>query len=238
MCVTSRIAEVTVERTDGSLGITLRGGTIPDHPHLSRPLIITQVRPGGPAYRYKTTSRASDNDLMLISHRTGQIRVGDRLLRVDNHNLTGKTLMEAQQLLRENSPPNPLAISFTTLTIEYDVSVMDSVKYATGPLLVEIDRYINEDLGIVLTNCCDLGPDEIITAGYFVDNIIPASTADRCGALGIGDQVLAIDDIILEDWNGSPAEAERLLRTAGKLQILPYHAVQKQSRRFGSGKVE
>lgn len=85
---------------------------------------------------------------------------------------------------------------------------------------------------MILTNCCDLGPDEIIAAGYFVENIIPASTADRCGALGIGDQVLAIDDVVLEEWNGSVPDAERLLRTATKLQILPYHAVQKQSRHF------
>lgn len=65
-----------------------------------------------------------------------------------------------------------------------------------------------------------------------MENIIPASTADRCGALGIGDQVLAIDEVVLEEWNGSVSDAERLLRTATKLQILPYHAVQKQSRHF------
>lgn len=47
--------------------------------------------------------------------------------------------MEAQQLLRENtSKSNQLPL--TSLTIEYDVSIMDSVKYANGPLLVEIDR--------------------------------------------------------------------------------------------------
>lgn len=74
--------------------------------------------------------------------RTGQIRVGDRLLKVDSYGLTGKTLMEAQQLLRENpSKTNQQhGLSLTSLTIEYDVSVMDSVKYANGPLLVEIDR--------------------------------------------------------------------------------------------------
>lgn len=65
--------------------------------------------------------------------------MGDRLLKVDSYSLTGKTLMEAQQLLRENtSKGNQLPL--TTLTIEYDVSIMDSVKYANGPLLVEIDR--------------------------------------------------------------------------------------------------
>lgn len=71
-----------------------------------------------------------------------------------------------------------------------------------------------------------------------MENIIPATTADRCGALGIGDQVLAIDEILLEEWNGSVADAERLLRTATKLQILPYHAVQKQSRHFSGERLQ
>lgn len=147
----------------------------------------------------------------------------------------GKTLLEAQQLLRENPLMNQHGICVTNLTIEYDVSLMETVKYATGPLLVEIDRYVNEDFGLILTNCCDLGPDEIVAAGYFVESVVPASTADRCGALGVGDQVLAVDDFMLEDWNGTPADAERLLRTATKLQILPYHAVQKQSRQYAKG---
>ncbi|ENN81928.1 hypothetical protein YQE_01639, partial [Dendroctonus ponderosae] len=52
LCVTSQVTEVTIERIDGSLGITLRGGYMPEHPHMSRPLIITHVRPNGPAHRY------------------------------------------------------------------------------------------------------------------------------------------------------------------------------------------
>ena len=51
LCVSSKIADVAVERVDGSLGITLRGGAVVDHPRLSRPLVITQVRMNGPAYR-------------------------------------------------------------------------------------------------------------------------------------------------------------------------------------------
>ncbi|XP_017779510.1 PREDICTED: glutamate receptor-interacting protein 1, partial [Nicrophorus vespilloides] len=203
LCVTSKITEIRVERVDGSLGITLRGGNVTDHPHLSRPLVITQVRPQGPAYR------------------TGLIRVGDRLLKVDNHNLSSKTLLDAQKILKDSSH-----LVYSTLTLEYDVSIMESVKYATGPLLVEIDRNCNEDLGIVLTNCaCDFGTDDIIPAGVFVENIVPASTADRCGALNIGDQLLVIDDLLLDEWNGSIGEAEKMLKTATKIQILPIHAV-------------
>lgn len=51
LCVTSKVTEVTLERIDGSLGITLRGGMILDQPHLSRALVITHVRPNGPAHR-------------------------------------------------------------------------------------------------------------------------------------------------------------------------------------------
>ncbi|KRT81861.1 PDZ domain-containing protein, partial [Oryctes borbonicus] len=135
-----------------------------------------------------------------------------------------KTLMEAQKLLKDTSH---CGSTFTTLTIEYDINNMESVKYATGPLLVEIDRQVNEDLGLVLSNCCDFAGDEIMTAGIYIANIIPASTADRCGALNVGDQLLAIDDITLEDWTGGPDDAERLLREASKLQILPYHTFQR-----------
>ncbi|KAJ3643689.1 hypothetical protein Zmor_026386 [Zophobas morio] len=209
LCVTSKLAEVTLERVDGSLGITLRGGAVPDHPHLSRPLVITHVRQNGPA------------------HRSGLIRVGDRLLKVDHEQLINKTLLEAQQVLKDNA-----AFALATLTIEYDVSIMESVKYAQGPLLVEIDRQTEEDFGLVLTNCCELGPDEILAAGYFIEHVVPASTADRCGALSPGDQLLAVDDLVLENWNGSTNDAERLLRRATKLQILPYHTVQRATRNY------
>ncbi|CAH0555415.1 unnamed protein product [Brassicogethes aeneus] len=216
LCITSKVTEVTIESIDGSLGITLRGGAIPEHQSLSRPLVITQVRQNGP------------------SHRSGLVRVGDRLLKVDHHSLVNKTLLEAQQILKENSQCSH-GITLTTLTIEYDVSIMESVKYANGPLLVEIDRQIEEDFGIIITNCLDLGPDDILAAGYYIENIVPASTADRCGALNVGDQILGIDELVLNEWSGTPADAERLLRRATKLQILPSHAIQRAaSRNYGN----
>lgn len=142
--------------------------------------------------------------------------------------------MEAQKILKEcSNQPN----SLTTLTIEYDVSIMESVKYATGPLLVEIDRNINEDLGLILSNCCRYSNEDIMTAGIYIENIVAGSMADRCGALNIGDQLLAVDDVSLDEWSGNIAEAERLLRTATKLQILPYQTVQRTpSRGFSQGR--
>ncbi|KAH1005481.1 hypothetical protein HUJ04_006456 [Dendroctonus ponderosae] len=218
LCVTSQVTEVTIERIDGSLGITLRGGYMPEHPHMSRPLIITHVRPNGPA------------------HRSGLIRVGDRLLKIDRYSLVNKTLMEAQQILRDTGGCSPHGLSLSTVTIEYDVSVMESVKYANGPLLVEIDRQAEEEFGLILSNCNPLleseaSQNDIMAAGYYVERVLAASTADRCGALSIGDQILAIDNISLESWSGSSTDAERLLRRATKLQVLPFSAMHRAQSR-------
>lgn len=59
LCVTSKLAQITVERENGCLGLTLRGGG-------DFPLIVTNVRPHGPVFK------------------VGRIKPGDRLLRVDN----------------------------------------------------------------------------------------------------------------------------------------------------------
>lgn len=51
--VVTRTINVSIERDgSGSLGITLRGGAHPDPGH-SRPLIITQIKPGGAADRWE-----------------------------------------------------------------------------------------------------------------------------------------------------------------------------------------
>lgn len=59
LCVTTKLAQVTVERENGCLGLTLRGGS-------EVPIIVTNVRAYGPAYK------------------TSRIKPGDRVLRVDN----------------------------------------------------------------------------------------------------------------------------------------------------------
>lgn len=64
---------------------------------------------------------------------------------------------------------------------------MDSVKFATGPLLVEIERGCNESLGIILADKCY---DECYSmssssqymdgpTGIFIEKIISASISDR-----------------------------------------------------------
>lgn len=59
LCVTTKLAQVRVERENGCLGLTLRGGS-------EMPIIVTNVRAYGPAYK------------------TSRIKPGDRVLRVDS----------------------------------------------------------------------------------------------------------------------------------------------------------
>jgi membrane-associated protease RseP (regulator of RpoE activity) len=108
--VSSKVAQVRVEREDGSLGVTLRGG-------MSKALVVTGVKADGPTAR------------------EGRIRPGDRLLAVDDTELRGLTLTEAQRTLRRSSDA-PVA----SLTIEYDVANMEEARAASGPLLVQLER--------------------------------------------------------------------------------------------------
>lgn len=94
--------------------------------------------------------------------------------------LINKTLLEAQQILKCGN-----ASGYTNLTIEYDVSVMQSVEFSMGPLLIEIERPMNDKLGLILSNYSTFqhidhnNIDDVNPAGVFVASILAASIADR-----------------------------------------------------------
>ncbi|XP_066603357.1 glutamate receptor-interacting protein 2 isoform X1 [Prorops nasuta] len=183
--VSSKVAQVRVEREAGSLGVTLRGG-------VARALVVTGVKADGPAAR------------------EGRVRPGDRLLAVDDTELRGLTLSEAQRALRRSSDA-PVA----SLTIEYDVANMEEARAATsGPLLVQLERGLSGELGLTVRETSN---------GVYIESLRPASTADRCGALQPGDKLLAVDETPVQD----AVFAAKLLRNAAdncriaRLQILP-----------------
>ncbi|KAG6802835.1 glutamate receptor-interacting protein 1 [Apis mellifera caucasica] len=182
--VSSKVAQVRVEREGGSLGVTLRGG-------VSRALVVTGVKSDGPAAK------------------EGRVRPGDRLLAVDDTELRGLTLAEAQRALRRSSDA-PVA----SLTIEYDVANMEEARAATsGPLLVQLERGLSGELGLTVRETPN---------GVYIESLRPASTADRCGALQPGDKLLAVDETPVQD----AVTAAKLLRNnydsrIARLQILP-----------------
>uniref|UniRef100_A0A8D2CZ48 Glutamate receptor interacting protein 1 n=1 Tax=Sciurus vulgaris TaxID=55149 RepID=A0A8D2CZ48_SCIVU len=183
-----RTVEVTLHKEGNTFGFVIRGGAHDDR-NKSRPVVITCVRPGGPA------------------DREGTIRPGDRLLSVDGIRLLGTTHAEAMSILKQCGQE-------ATLLIEYDVSVMDSVATASGPLLVEVAKTPGASLGVALTTsmCCN---KQVIV----IDKIKSA-----CGALHVGDHILSIDGTSMEYC--TLAEATQFLANTTdlvKLEILPHH---------------
>ncbi|KAM4881806.1 LOW QUALITY PROTEIN: glutamate receptor-interacting protein 1 [Thomomys bottae] len=188
-----RTVEVTLHKEGNTFGFVIRGGAHDDR-NKSRPVVITCVRPGGPA------------------DREGTIKPGDRLLSVDGIRLLGTTHAEAMSILKQCGQE-------ATLLVEYDVSVMDSVATASGPLLVEVAKTPGASLGVALTTsmCCN---KQVIV----IDKIKSASIADRCGALHVGDHILSIDGTGMEYC--TLAEATQFLANTTdqvKLEILPHH---------------
>nr|XP_046235034.1 glutamate receptor-interacting protein 1 isoform X7 [Scatophagus argus] len=185
--------EVTLHKEGNSFGFVIRGGAHEDR-NKSRPIVITNIRPGGPA------------------DREGTIKPGDRLLSIDGIRLHGSTLSEAMSILKQCGQE-------ATLLIEYDVSVMDSVATASGPLLVEVAKATGSSLGVALSTSMFCNKQVII-----IDKVKPASIADRCGALHAGDHILSVDGKSMEFC--SLAEATQLLSASCqtvRMEILPQH---------------
>ncbi|VTJ85149.1 Hypothetical predicted protein, partial [Marmota monax] len=160
--IISKTVDISLYKEGNSFGFVLRGGAHEDV-HKSRPLVLTYVRPGGPA------------------DREGSLKVGDRLLSVDGIPLHGASHATALATLRQCNQE-------ALFQVEYDVATPDTVVSAPGPLVVEIAKTPGSALGISLTTGSHRNKP-VLT----IDRIKPASVVDRSGALHAGDHILAID---------------------------------------------
>ncbi|KAA0714375.1 Glutamate receptor-interacting protein 2 [Triplophysa tibetana] len=103
--------------------------------HKARPLVVTYVRPGGPA------------------DREGTLRAGDRVLSVNGVALNRQKHADALTLIMQSGHK-------AFFLIEYDIAVMGeqtrrrahSVQKSSGPLQVEISRTTGSVLGLSLTS--------------------------------------------------------------------------------------
>ncbi|XP_065178920.1 glutamate receptor-interacting protein 1-like isoform X1 [Sycon ciliatum] len=186
--------QITVEvhgEADG-FGFKLRGGV---DEGLDRPLTIAYIRPGSEL------------------HKLGTVKVGDRLMRVNDRFVGDYTLSGAITALRES--PN-----LVKLDIEYDVTLQAALQDndPCSVLLVELVKPPGISLGLTLSGSPDAG--EAIT----ISDIRPGGIADRCGALHQHDRLLAINGRNLE--NSTLPEAVAMLLKAERmvtLEILPIH---------------
>uniref|UniRef100_A0A8C5AK12 Glutamate receptor interacting protein 2 n=1 Tax=Gadus morhua TaxID=8049 RepID=A0A8C5AK12_GADMO len=189
----SKTIDICLNKEGNSFGLVLRGGSHDDW-HKSRPLVVTYVRPGGPA------------------DREGTLRPGDRLLNVDGVPLHTSSHCEALSFLSQCGHE-------ALFQIEYDVAIMDTVNNASGPLLVEIAKSLGATLGITLTSATHRNKQVII-----IDRIKPASVVDRCGALHVGDHLLSIDGTSTEHCSVLEAtQLLASTSELVKLEVLPAH---------------
>ncbi|XP_034028553.1 glutamate receptor-interacting protein 2-like isoform X2 [Thalassophryne amazonica] len=189
--VVTKTIEVCLHKEGNSFGFVMRGGFHEDW-RRSHPLVITDVRPGGSA------------------DREGTLKAGDRVLSIDGMPLNREKHADALTVLMQSGQE-------ALFLIEYDVSVMEAVQQASGPLLVEIAKGPSACLGISLTATMYRNKQVIV-----IDKIKPASVVERCGALHIGDVLLSIDGTSTEHC--SLMEATQLLASSSdvvKLEILP-----------------
>uniref|UniRef100_A0A452S852 Glutamate receptor interacting protein 2 n=1 Tax=Ursus americanus TaxID=9643 RepID=A0A452S852_URSAM len=189
--IITKTVDVSLYKEGNSFGFVLRGGAHEDECK-SRPLVLTYVRPGGPA------------------DREGSLKVGDRLLSVDGIPLHGASHATALATLRQCSHE-------ALFQVAYDVAIPDTVANASGPLIVEITKTPGSALGISLTTGSHRNKP-VIT----IDRIKPASVVDRSGALHAGDHILSIDGTstehcsLLEATKLLASVAEKV-----RLEILP-----------------
>ncbi|ESO91287.1 hypothetical protein LOTGIDRAFT_91696, partial [Lottia gigantea] len=186
--------DVTLPKEGTGFGFLLRGGMFIDTMK-AHPLMVTNIRPGGPA------------------DREGSIKEGDRIIAMNGYRVTHLSLMETMTLIHQVEQE-------ATFSVEYDVSFMEEVQNANGPILVEIDKIPGTALGIMLSQSAYLGRRCVC-----VDCVHSMSVADRCGAIHEGDHILSIDGASVEHM--SVAEATQLLKSGNqeqiRLEILPVY---------------
>ncbi|XP_068622158.1 protein lap4-like isoform X4 [Battus philenor] len=180
------IEEVTLFKEGGSLGFSIIGGT--DHSCVpfggKEPgIFISHVVPGG------------------VAARSGKLRMGDRLLKVNGTELVGATHRDAVQLLLQPGPTlaltvrhDPLPAGFQELTI---------IKQEGEKLGMHIKGGLNGQRG---------NPNDANDEGVFISKINSGGAARRDGRLKVGMRLLEVNGASL--LGATHGEAVSALRAA------------------------
>ncbi|XP_056604015.1 glutamate receptor-interacting protein 1 isoform X10 [Triplophysa dalaica] len=161
-------------------GIQLQGGVFATET-LSSPPLIAYIDPDSPA------------------ERCGVLQIGDRILSINGIPTEDSTLEETNQLLRDSS-----ITSKVTLEIEFDVA--ESVIPSSGTFHVKLPKKPGVELGITISSPSSRKPGDSL----IISEIKKGSVAHRTGTLELGDKLLAIDNIRLD--NCSMEDAVQILQ--------------------------
>uniref|UniRef100_A0A8C9UMJ0 Glutamate receptor interacting protein 1 n=1 Tax=Spermophilus dauricus TaxID=99837 RepID=A0A8C9UMJ0_SPEDA len=161
-------------------GIQLQGSVFATET-LSSPPLISYIEADSPA------------------ERCGVLQIGDRVMAINGIPTEDSTFEEANQLLRDSS-----ITSKVTLEIEFDVA--ESVIPSSGTFHVKLPKKHNVELGITISSPSSRKPGDPLV----ISDIKKGSVAHRTGTLELGDKLLAIDNIRLD--NCSMEDAVQILQ--------------------------
>ncbi|XP_031205204.1 glutamate receptor-interacting protein 1 isoform X19 [Mastomys coucha] len=161
-------------------GIQLQGSVFATET-LSSPPLISYIEADSPA------------------ERCGVLQIGDRVMAINGIPTEDSSFEEANQLLRDSS-----ITSKVTLEIEFDVA--ESVIPSSGTFHVKLPKKHSVELGITISSPSSRKPGDPLV----ISDIKKGSVAHRTGTLELGDKLLAIDNIRLD--NCSMEDAVQILQ--------------------------
>ncbi|XP_028040650.1 protein scribble homolog isoform X12 [Bombyx mandarina] len=188
------IQDVTLLKEGGSLGFSIIGGT--DHSCVpfggKEPgIFISHVVPGG------------------VAARSGKLRMGDRLLKVNGNDLAGVTHRDAVQLLLQPGATLSLTVRHDPLPIGYQELTI--IKQEGEKLGMHIKGGLKGQRG---------NPNDPNDEGVFISKVNSGGAARRDGRLKVGMRLLEVNGISL--LGATHAEAVNALRSA---TLAPLHLV-------------
>ena len=162
-------------------GITVRNLSIMDVKELKRDspngVLVTSVRPGGPAGEAKPSISAGDILVMLN---------GALLVNVDD--LRSRT----EEITREQTDPVPALTGFERKTAQYVTVVRVGIRELPAPALQVRKAWLPVETQVVTRDIAEaLGRTDL--TGFRITHVYRASAAEKAG-LQVGDIVLAVDD--------------------------------------------
>ncbi|CAG9787211.1 unnamed protein product [Diatraea saccharalis] len=180
------IEDVNLVKDGGSLGFSIIGGT--DHSCIpfggKEPgIFVSHVVPGG------------------VAARSGKLRMGDRIIKVNGTELTGVTHREAVQLLLQ--PGHTLALTVRHDPLPQGYQDMTIVKQEGEKLGMHIKGGLNGQRG---------NPNDPNDEGVFISKINSGGAARRDGRLKVGMRLLEVNGVSL--LGATHNEAVNALRQA------------------------
>ncbi|XP_073952347.1 uncharacterized protein isoform X6 [Choristoneura fumiferana] len=191
------IEDVVLVKEGGSLGFSIIGGT--DHSCVpfggKEPgIFISHVVPGG------------------VAARSGKLRMGDRLIKVNGNELTGATHRDAVQLLLQPGQTLTLTVRHDPLPLGFQTLVQVDIVDATDLTIVKQE---GEKLGMHIKgglNGQRGNPNDPNDEGVFISKINSGGAARRDGRLKVGMRLLEVNGVSL--LGATHNEAVNALRSA------------------------